>query len=142
MNDFEATAEFILPLDFVAFNRASVTKRSLAIVYFIDRYVISASTKVTNGFTGVAFMYYDTEEYNTLTNTQKEELQAYRIKLAGEGKKLKNPNKKKQFDCNNLNDCNSSSFNSKKFKRAVSQAVAKEFKEKEKETVTNNSDDA
>ena len=79
-------------------------------VSFIDGNVASASTKVSTGSTGVAFRYYDTEEYNTFTNPQNEELRAYRIKLAGEGKKLNNPNGKKQFDRNSSNDCTSSSF--------------------------------
>ena len=61
MNDFEATAAFLLPHDSVATKRASVTKISLAMVYFIDGYVASASTKVSTGYTGVAFRYYDTE---------------------------------------------------------------------------------
>ena len=72
--------------------------------------------------------YYYTEDYNTLTNSQNEELRAYRIKLAGEGKKLKKPNGKKQFDGNSSNDRTSSNFISNKFKRSVSQAVAKEIK--------------
>ena len=76
-----------------------------------------------------------------MTKPQKEELRAYRIKLAGEGKKPKNPNRKKQFDRNNSNDRTSPSFNPKP-KRAVSQAVAKEIKENEKETVTNAAGDA
>ena len=95
MNNFEATAAFLLPRDLVATKRASGTKRSHAMVYFIDVNVASAITKVSTGYTGVTFRYYDTEEYNTLTKPQKEELRAYWIKLAGEGKKLKNPNRKK-----------------------------------------------
>ena len=125
MNDFEATAAFLLPHDPVDTKIASGTKRSHAMVSFIDGNVASASTKVSTGSTGVAFRYYDTEEYNTLTNLQKEELIAYRIKLVGEGKKLKNPNGKKQFDRNSSNDRTSSSFKSKKVKIAVSQAFAK-----------------
>ena len=94
-------------------------------VYFIDGNVASAGIKVSTGSTGVAFRYYDTEEYNTLTNLQKEELIAYRIKLVGEGKKLNIPKRKKQFDRNSSNDRTSSIFKWKKFKRAVSQYVAK-----------------
>ena len=89
-------------------------------VYFIDGNVASTSTKVSIGSAGVAFRYYDTEEYYTLTNPQKGELRSYRIKLAGEGKKLNNPNGKKHFDHNSSNDHTSSSFKSKNFKRAVS----------------------
>ena len=62
--------------------------------------------------------------------------------MADEGKRLKNSNGKKQFDRSNLNDRKSSSFNSKNFKRAMFQSVAKENKEKEKETVTNAIDNA
>ena len=72
----------------------------MRLVYFIDGNVASAGIKVSTGSTGVAFRYYYTEEYNTLTKPQKEELRAYWIKLAGEGKKLKKPNRKKQFDRN------------------------------------------
>ena len=84
MNEFEATATFLLPHYPVATKRASGKKRSHARVSFIDGNVASASTKVSIGYTGVAFRYYNTEEYNTLTKPQKEDLRAYRIKLAGE----------------------------------------------------------
>ena len=77
-----------------------------------------------------------------MTKPKKEKLRAYQVKLAGEGNKLKNPSWKKQFDHNSSNYRTSSSFKSKKFKRAVSQAVVKEIKEKEKETVTNAADNA
>ena len=62
MNDFEATAAFLLPHDPVATKRSSGTKRSHAMVSFIDGNVASASTKVSTSSTGVAFSYYDTEE--------------------------------------------------------------------------------
>ena len=75
---------------------------------------------------------YDTKEYNTLTNPQKEGLIHYRIKLAGKGKKLRNPNEKRQFDRSSSNDRTSSIFKSKKFKRAVSQAVEKKLKKMRK----------
>ena len=110
MNNFEATAAFLLPHDPVATKRVSGMKRSHAMVFFIDGNVASASTKVSTGSTRVAFRYYDTAEYNTLTQPQKEELRAYRIKLEDEGKKLKNPNRKKQFDRSSSNDLTSSSF--------------------------------
>ena len=125
MNDFEATAAFLLTHGPVTTKRALGTKRSHAMVSFIDGNVASANTKVSTGSTGVVFRYYDTEEYNTLTKPKKEELRSYQIKLEGEVKKLKNSNGKKQFDRNSSNDCTSSSFKLKKFKRAVSQAVAK-----------------
>ena len=116
MNNFEATAVFLLPHDPVATKRASGLKRSQVMVSFIDGNVASASTKVSTGSTSVEFSYYDTKEYNTLTNPQKGDLRAYRIKLAGEGKKLKKPNGKKQFDRNSSNDSTSYSFKSKTFK--------------------------
>ena len=107
MNNFEATAVFLLPHDPVDTKRASGLKRYQVMVSFIDGNVASASTKVSTGSTSVEFSYYDTKEYNTLTNPQKEDLRAYRIKLAGEGKKLKKPNWKKQFDRNSSNDSTS-----------------------------------
>ena len=110
MNGFEAPAAFLIPHDPVANKRASGTKRSHAMVSFINGNVASESTKVSTGSTGFAFRYYDTEEYNTLKNPQKEELRAYRIKLAGKGKKLKNLNGKKQFYHNSSNYRTSSSF--------------------------------
>ena len=72
MNDFEATAAFILPHDHVDTKRDSGTNISLAMVSFIDEDVASAGTKVSTGSTGVAFRYYDTEVYDILTNPQKE----------------------------------------------------------------------
>ena len=128
MNDFEATATFLPLHDPVANKRASGTKRSNEMVSFIDGNMASVSTKVSTSSTGVALRYYDTDKYNTSTNPQKEELRYYRIKLAGERKKLKNPNRNNQFDRNSSNDRTSSSFKSKKFKRAVSQAMAKRKK--------------
>ena len=112
MNDFEATAAFLLPHDPVATNRASDTKISHAMVSFIVGNLASASIKVPTGSTRVAFRYYDNEEYNTFSKQQKEEPITYRIKLAGEVKKLNNPNGKKKFDRNNPNDRTSPSFNS------------------------------
>ena len=44
MNNFEATAAFLLPHDPVANKRASGTKRSNEMVSFIDGNVASAST--------------------------------------------------------------------------------------------------
>ena len=72
MNNFEATAAFLLPYDPVATKRSSDKKRSHVMVSFIDGNVASTSTKVFTGSNGVLFRYYDTEEYNTLTKPQKE----------------------------------------------------------------------
>ena len=71
MNDFEATAAFILPHEHVATKRDSGKKRSHVMVSFIYGNVASASIKVSTGSTGVAFKYYDTEEYKTFTKQQK-----------------------------------------------------------------------
>ena len=65
MNDFEATAAFLLTHDPVATKRYSGAKRSLAMISSINGDVTSASTKVSTSSTGDSFRYYDTEEYDT-----------------------------------------------------------------------------
>ena len=71
INEFEATAAFFLPHDPVPTKRALSTKSSHAMVSFIYVNLASVSTRVSTGSTGVAFRYYDTEEYNTFTKPQK-----------------------------------------------------------------------
>ena len=65
MNDFEATAAFILPHEHVATKRDTGKKRSHVMVSFIYGNVASASIRVSTSSTGDSFRYYDTEEYDT-----------------------------------------------------------------------------
>jgi hypothetical protein len=89
MNDFEATASYLLPYDPVAKKRNSGAKRGVAAISDATADVSSLSTKpsakVTKGKTGVEFRFYKGPEYAKLLLTQKDELREWRDaqKLAG-----------------------------------------------------------
>ena len=84
MNDFEATASYLLPYDPVSKKRASGTKRGVEIS---DTTGTEARTnaKVTSGKSGVEFRFYKGPEYGLLEPDQKKELKEWRDaqKLAG-----------------------------------------------------------
>jgi hypothetical protein len=123
MSNFEDTASFLLPHDPVT-NKRTAQKRPLANVSSAAS-VSSASSKVGTGSTGVALRFHTKAEYAKLSNEQKDELRLHRDKLEtdGKGRILSSSGGGKR---------QSNDFDSKRFKRAVSQAVAKEAKEKEK----------
>ena len=83
MNDFEATAAFILPSDPVSTKRG---KKRGGNVSSAD--VSSSSAKLAKGpTTGVEFRYYGLSEYKPLTTEQQDELRAWRLKSKpGKGK--------------------------------------------------------
>jgi hypothetical protein len=86
MNDFEATASYLLPYDPVSKKRAAGAKRglaSIADVSEVDAADISSVThggksKASIGKTGVEFRYYKPPEYNLLGAEQKAELKEHR----------------------------------------------------------------
>jgi hypothetical protein len=92
MNDFEATASFLLPHDPIATKRHQDKKRPA-----VDISEVNASqrgddhTKARTGKTGVEFRFHTYDEYNTLTKEQKEELDAYRDSREAQGLSRKLP---------------------------------------------------
>jgi hypothetical protein len=100
MNDFEATASYLLPYDPVSKKRASGAKRGMASISDItgsDEAGISSvkesgSAKPSIGKTGVEFRYYKPPEYNELKPEQKAELKDFRENKRGNGQgKAKKP---------------------------------------------------
>ena len=79
MNDFEATAAYILPHDPVSGKRVS-NKRKIHDIAAVD-------LGVTKGSTGVDVRYYKPEEYRNLSQEQKQELKALRQANKGSNKK-------------------------------------------------------
>ena len=122
MNDFEATAAFILPSDPVSTKRG---KKRGANVSSAD--VSSSSAKLAKGpTTGVEFRYYELSEYKSLTTEQQDELRAWRLKSKpGKGKDNRDKSSGKGKGAG--------SADKKKFKSAVSAAVAVELTKRDKD---------
>ena len=101
MNDFEATASYLLPYDPVSKKRASGAKRGIGSISEItgsDEADVSSvkesgSTKPSIGKTGVEFRYYKPPEYNELKPDQKAELKDFRETKRGKGKGKPSPKK-------------------------------------------------
>jgi hypothetical protein len=86
MNDFEATASYLLPYDPVSKKRAAGAKRGLSSISDLtgeDNADISSVSqagrnKPSIGKSGVEFRYYKSPEYNLLSTPQKAELKEFR----------------------------------------------------------------
>jgi hypothetical protein len=90
MNNFEATASYLLPYDPVSKKRAAGAKRGLASISdasggTADISSVSTNAKVTHGKSGVEFRFFKNQEYQLLLPDQKKELKEWRDaqKLAG-----------------------------------------------------------
>ena len=90
MNDFEATASYLLPYDPVSKKRAAGVKRGMSDISStngVEAEISSfkSSAKVTIGKSGVEFRFYKGPEYLQLLPDQKKELKEWRDaqKLAG-----------------------------------------------------------
>lgn len=136
MNDFEATAAFILPHDPVAKKRNETGKRGPAGANISDVTGDDSgdgeTTKKKNGIgrTGVEFRFYDRAAYRALSDEQKDELREYRdgLKNGGGGNK-----KKVKFDNKNKRKGGKSpqgggDSGKKKMKTLIAEAVAREIK--------------
>jgi hypothetical protein len=127
MNDFEATASFILPHCPIAKKRTTSNKRP-DVAKVSDATGTEDDGKVGIGKTGVELRYYDLPSYKALSNDQKEELREYRkagnaTKPKGKGNKPakgKAKGRAEQFK-------GTSQPNAKKMKTIISEAVAKEI---------------
>ena len=119
MNDFEATAAFLLPKDPVSRKR-SQAKRQFAEISAAE----TTQIKSGQGSTGVELRYHTQSEYKKLTNAQKVELSEYRSKQEKEGKgrhlKKKNDKDKSKGKSKDVDD---------KIKRMISAAVSKQLED-------------
>jgi hypothetical protein len=86
MNDFEATASYLLPYDPVSKKHTTGAKRGLASISDVSEINTAEISSVTHGGkskasigkTGVEFRYYKPPEYNLLRAEQKAELKEHR----------------------------------------------------------------
>jgi hypothetical protein len=79
MNDFEATASFLLPHDPVANKRSNDRKRPSAEISEVTFDIPSDDiTKARVGKTGVEFRFHTKPEYSELSDDQRKELNEYR----------------------------------------------------------------
>jgi hypothetical protein len=106
MNDFEATASYLLPYDPVAKKRNAGAKRGVAAISDttataeVSSLTTKTGAKVTKGKTGVEFRFYTHAEYQKITAPQRAELREWRDeqKVAGTHKKTSSPSKKPKDD--------------------------------------------
>jgi hypothetical protein len=94
MNDFEATASYLLPYDPISKKRAAGAKRGLSSISDVtgdDQAVISSvsqggRSKTSIGKSGVEFRYYKPPEYDLLSPDQKAALKEHRDNKRGTGR--------------------------------------------------------
>ena len=129
MNDFEATAAYILPYDPVAKKRtqaATTSGKRVANAEISEATTVSkdssaAGAKVRVGpKTGVEFRFHTKAEYMALSKDQKAELKAYRDarEQSGQARNLKAPKRAGKGDKGNDNKGN------KKMRTMIAEAVA------------------
>ena len=125
MNDFEATASFLLPHDPVAKKRPT-NSRAPANVSSTTT-LPPSGMKTGTGKSGVELRFHTREEYTTLNAEQRDELRQHRNELErnGKGRQLS----KKRAPAKSTSDATTGK-DTKRFKKLVSEAVAKEIKTK------------
>ena len=129
MNNFEATASFILPHDPVS------RKRNLAKRPQAEISAANLGLKAGIGETGVALRFHTTDEYKSLTADQRKELRTHRDKLEEDGKGRNLSKNRKGNGKRNGENSNKNGPSDKKMKRMISEAVAKKQKELEDDAV-------
>jgi hypothetical protein len=140
MNNFEATASFIVPHDPVAKKRQQTPKRPFADVSHtdadageeadVDAVDGEDEPKVRTGIgrTGVELRFHKKEEYRVLSDEQKAELSAHRDKNEKDGKgRLLSKGTKRNGNGN-------PNRSAKRMKAMIAEAVAKEIAEKTEST--------
>ena len=132
MNDFEATASFIMPHDPVAKHRNESNKRNPAGANVSDTSAFSGDNDVIKtgiGKTGVEFRFYEPAHYAKLSKEQKAELREHRDSLEKSGKGRQLPNKGNNNKRKGARFQAGSGGTKKKMKTLIADAVAKELKE-------------
>ena len=129
MNDFEATASFILPHDPVAKKRAQAsnpTKRPTAeISEATVQRDVTPNTKMRVGpKTGVELRFHTRAEYMALSKEQRAELKEIRDNRESNGQDRNLPKPKRSGKSPNRGNSNKSNNNSKRMKTMVAEAVA------------------
>lgn len=132
MHDFESATAFLLPSDPVSTKRGG--RKRGAHVSFVTADIASSSGKQSKGpVTGVEFRYYELSEYQSLSTEQQDELRAWRI----ENKGHKKPKGNKFTGKDKIGKTKTNAAAEKKrFKVAVSAAVAAELGKRDKEAAT------
>ena len=133
LNNFEATASFLLPHDPVALKRTTGGgngRRSYGTISSVS----SVDLKDGTGKSGVEFRYHKTAEYNELNDDQKSELHDYRESLKAAGGNGRLPKRAGKGGKSGPRKGSPSKGKFKKdkkvtFDRAVAAAVAKQKKE-------------
>ena len=121
LNDFEATASFLLPHDPVAKKRTSTGKRPAAEISDASGSELRVQPKTGIGRTGVSLRFHTKDDYNELNPDQKEELREHRNKREHEGKgRNLTKGKGKTSPKKQTND-------HKRLKTMISEAVAKQI---------------
>jgi hypothetical protein len=130
MNDFEATASFILPHCPIAKKRTTSNKRP-DVADVSDATGIEDDGKVGIGSSGVELRYYDLPAYKALSKEQKDELREYRnagneTKPKGKGNKPAKGKGKGKGKGRADQGKGANQPNAKKMKTIIAEAVAKE----------------
>ena len=100
MEDFEATASYLLPYDPVAKKRAQVSNTNKRGVGEIsdtsgEANVSSGTVKASRGKTGVELRFHTKDEYRALNHEQRLELRNFRMNSKGSGTKTAGASNKK-----------------------------------------------
>jgi len=132
LNNFEATASFLLPHDPVA-KKCTTGGGSGKCSYGTISSVSSVDLKDGTGKSGVEFRYHKKAEYDALNEEQRSELHEYRESLQAAGGSGKLPKKSRKGG--KSEPCKGSPSSKRKFKEAakvkrlIAAAIAKEQKE-------------
>jgi hypothetical protein len=94
MNDFEATASFMLPHDPVANKRSSDNKRPAAEISEVTFTPTEDVMKARVGKTGVKYRFHTKPEYDALSEEQRKDLNQYRDAREAQGLSRKLPKTK------------------------------------------------
>jgi hypothetical protein len=124
LNDFEATASFLLPHDPVAKKRNLAGKRPSADISDTTGSELRVQPKSGLGRTGVSLRFHTKEEYNALSQDQKDELREHRNQREQDGK---GRNLAKSKGKNKPRSPNKSPNDKKRLKTMISEAVAKQI---------------
>jgi hypothetical protein len=134
MNDFEATASYLLPYDPVSKKRAAGSKRGMESISGVSGYddadisgvqETGSKSKASTGKSGVEFRYHTPAEYNQLQPDQKAELKDFRENKKGNAGQGKAKKPRNATSTNNRGDSN------KQQKKWIASAVEKHLAQRQ-----------